>query len=164
MTLRAYPRERLVLARQRDDAWAFVGAQGEWERHLSLGGPFGGIWDGVRALGGHPVDFTYRHALAVNAESLAFLALFLALLPLVWRRFGAAYGVFALVSLAVPLAYPADDFPLLSLPRFGLVIFPFFLVLAQLGERPRAHAAILSASALLLGIAIAQWVTYQWVA
>jgi hypothetical protein len=154
----------LVLERQRDDAWAFVGAQGEWERHLSLAGPFGGIWDGVRALADHPVDFTYRHALAVNAESLAFLVLFLALLPLVWRRFGAAYGVFALVSLAVPLAYPADDFPLLSLPRFGLVIFPFFLVLAQLGERPRAHAAILSVSALLLGVAIVQWVTYQWVA
>jgi hypothetical protein len=154
----------LLLVRQRDDAWAFAGAQGEWERHLSPAGPFGGIWDGVRALGSDPVDFTYRHALAVNAESLAFLVLFLALLPLVWRRFGAAYGVFALVSLAVPLAYPADDFPLLSLPRFGLVIFPFFLVLAQLGERPRAHAAILSVSALLLGVAIVQWVTYQWVA
>ena len=154
----------LVLAWQRDEPWAFLDAQAEWERHLSPAGPLGGVWEGVRALGDDPVDFTYAHALAVNAQSLAFLALFLALLPLVWRRLGAAYGVYALVSLAVPLSYPADDFPLLSLPRFGLVIFPFFLVLAQLGERPRVHALIVSSSALLLGIAIVQWVTYQWVA
>ena len=112
----------------------------------------------------HSADFTYRHALAVNLECLAALVLFLALLPLVWRRFGAAYGIFAVVSLALPLSYPGKDFPLLSLPRFGLVVFPFFLALAVLGESPRVHALILSVSALLLGIAIVQWVTFQWVA
>jgi hypothetical protein len=155
----------LLLWQQVGDPWVFLKTQGQlWNRHLSPAGPFGGIYEGVTALGRTPHDFTERHALAVNGECLAFLALFLALLPLVWRRFGAAYGVFALVSLALPLSYPGRDFPLLSLPRFGLVIFPFFLVLGALGERPRAHAAILVGSALLLGIAIVQWATYQWVA
>ena len=43
-------------------------------------------------------------------------------------------------QLALPLlASPAlDRWPLLSLPRFGLVVFPFFLALAVIGRTPRA--------------------------
>jgi hypothetical protein len=52
---------------------------------------------------------------------------------------------------------------LLSLPRFGLVIFPFFLVLAALGGRPRVHTAIVACSSLLLGVAVVQWALWQWV-
>ena len=44
------------------------------------------------------------------------------------------------------------------------MIFPFFLALAVLGGRPRVHAAIVGVSAILLGIAVAQWATWQWVA
>ena len=154
----------LGLAWEVDDPWAFLHAQAQWERHLSWAGPFGGIWEGVAALGRTPEDFTRRHALAVNIECLAFLVLFVALLPLVWRRFGRAYFTYALVSLVLPLSYPGKDFPLISLPRFGLVVFPFFLALAALGTRPRFDELIVSASALLLGLAIAQWVTFQWVA
>jgi hypothetical protein len=53
---------------------------------------------------------------------------------------------------------------LLSLPRFGLVVFPFFLVLAWLGGRPRVHTAILAVSSILLGVAATQWALWQWVA
>jgi hypothetical protein len=155
----------LLLWREVGDPWVFLKTQGQlWDRHLSPAGPLGGLWEGVAALGRTPHDFTHRHALAVNAESLAFCVLFLALLPLVWRRFGRAWFTFAAVSLALPLSYPGKDFPLLSLPRFGLVVFPFFLALAAIGARPRAHAAILVASALLLGVAVVQWATFQWVA
>jgi hypothetical protein len=100
----------------------------------------------------------------VNVEALAFLVLALSLLPLVFRRFGAAYGTFCVLSLALPLSYPDPDFPLLSLPRFLLAVFPYFLALAVVGARPRAHAAIVGVSAIFLGVAIVQWVTYQWVA
>jgi hypothetical protein len=82
----------------------------------------------------------------------------------VWRRFGAAYGLFALASLVIPLSYPSSRWPLLSLPRFGLVVFPFFLALASLGGRPRVHTAIVACSALLLGVAVVQWALWQWVA
>jgi hypothetical protein len=69
------------------------------------------------------------------------------------------------VSLLIPLSYPSSRWPLLSLPRFGLVIFPFFLALAALTERrPRAHAALAACSALFLGTAIVQWALWQWVA
>ena len=81
-----------------------------------------------------------------------------------WRRFGAPYGIFAAVSLAIPLSVPSERWPLLSMPRFGLTIFPLFLALATLGARPRAHAVIVGASAMLLGLATAQWALWQWVA
>jgi hypothetical protein len=154
----------LVLQRQIDEPWAFLHAQAQWEREWSWAGPFGGLWEGVAKIGNDVESYTHAQSVAINVEGLVFCALFIVLAVLVWRWFGAVYGVFAAVSLALPLSTPAGDFPLLSLPRFGLVVFPFFLVLARVGERPRAHAAIVALSALGLGIAIAQWATYEWVA
>ena len=154
----------LTLLLQISNAWAFLHTQAEWNRHLSHAGPFGGLWDAVSGLGSTPESTTASHALAVDLESLIFLLFFLALLPLVWRRLGPAYGVFAAVSVLLPLSFPASDFPLLSFPRFGVVIFPFFVVLAGLGRRPRVHALIVSLSAALLAVALVEWVTFNWVA
>jgi hypothetical protein len=101
---------------------------------------------------------------AVNLECLAALVLFTFLTVVAWRRFGAPYGLFAALSLAIPLSLPSDRWPLLSLPRLGLGVFPFFLALAAMGGRPRAHTAIVSISALFLGVAVVQWALWQWVA
>ena len=146
--------------------WAFLDAQERWNRELSPAGPLGGVWEGVRAVlrGETPAGAEPMHAAAVNAQGLVALVLFAALAVVAWRRFGAPYGLFAALSLALPLSVPSDRWPLLSLPRFGLVVFPFFLALAALGGRPRVHAAILSCSALLLGVAVTQWALWQWVA
>ena len=166
----------LVLWQQVGDPWAFTDAQDRWNRHFSAAGPFGAIWDGLvagwRGLeqfgvghGTHVSGTHPMHAAAENVQALAFLVLFIALTIVAWRRLGAAYGLFAAVSLAIPLSYPSSRWPLLSLPRFGLVIFPFFLALAALtAERPRAHAAVVACSALFLGVAVVQWALWQWVA
>lgn len=152
----------LLLWREVGDPWAFAHAQDRWHRHLSPAGPFGGIWDAFTKW--VPSGTLERHAIAVNVECLAFLVVFVVLTVVVWRRFGAAYGLFALASLVIPLSYPSSRWPLLSLPRFGLVVFPFFLALASLGGRPRVHTAIVACSALLLGVAVVQWALWQWVA
>ena len=170
----------LFLWIDRGEPLAFAQAQDVWTRHISYAGPLGGIWDGLRAgwagvrqlvSGSHTT--TYWPAVdgtdpmrvaAVNLEALAFLVLFIALTVVAWRRFGAPYGLFAALSLAIPLSVPSERWPLLSLPRFGLVVFPFFLALAALGGRPRAHVAILSVSSIMLGVAIVQWSLWQWVA
>jgi len=145
------------------DPWAWLHAQERiWHRHVSPAGPLGGIWDALTKW--HPSGTEVQHAAMVNLESWVFLVLFAGLTVVAWRRFGAPYGLFAALSLVVPLSVPSERWPLLSLPRFGLVVFPFFLALAVLGERPRVHNAIVGASALLLGIVIVQWVLYQWVA
>jgi len=154
----------LVLWRQVGDPWAFWGAQDLWHRHLSWAGPLGGIWDGVRALWGPtPSGAAPMHASAVNIEGALALAVCVVLTVVAWRRVGAAYGLFAALSLAIPLSLPSSRWPLLSLPRFGLVIFPLFMALATIGARPRAHTVIVAASALLLGVAVTQWALWQWV-
>jgi hypothetical protein len=153
----------LLLWQQVGDPWAFWNAQDQWHRHLSRAGPFGGIWSAL--VHWTPSHADFQHAIAVNAEGLVALVVFLALTLVAWRRFGTPYGLFAAVSLAIPLSYPSSRWPLLSLPRFGLVIFPFFLALAALtAGRPRLHTAMAACSALLLGIAIVQWALWQWVA
>ncbi len=173
----AYP---LYLGLARGDAFAFAHAQGSWNRHLSYAGPFGGAWDGLRAAwagvrqlvsGSHthvywtPVqDTDPMRAAAVNLEAFGFLILLVVLTVIAWRRFGAPYGVFCAVSLAIPLSVPSERWPLLSLPRFGLVMFPCFLALAVVGGRPRVHTGILAVSSIMLGVAIVQWSLWQWVA
>jgi Mannosyltransferase (PIG-V) len=150
-----------------------------WARHVSPAGPLGGIWDGLRAgwagveqlaagtnsrsYWTHVHDFTPLHTAAINLEQLAFLVVYVALTIVAWRRFGAPYGLYAALSLAVPLSIPSERWPLLSLPRFGLVVFPFFLALATLGGRPRRHAAVVGISAILLGVSLAQWAVFDWV-
>jgi hypothetical protein len=173
----AYP---LYLWRAEGDPWAFLRAQRLWSRHLSPAGPLGGIWDGLRAgwagieqlaSGSHThiywtavQDTDPIRAATLNLECLAFLMLFVVLTVIAWRRFGAPYGLFAALSLAIPLSVPSDRWPLLSMPRFGLTIFPLFLALASLGGRPRAHTAIVVVSSLLLGVSVVQWALWQWVA
>jgi hypothetical protein len=153
----------LLLWQQVGDPWAFWNAQDQWHRHLSRAGPFGGIWSAL--VHWTPAHADFQHAIAVNAEGLIALVLFLVLTVVAWRRFGTPYGLFAAVSLAIPLSYPSSRWPLLSLPRFGLVIFPFFLALAALtAGRPRLQTAVAASSALFLGIAIVQWALWQWVA
>jgi hypothetical protein len=153
----------LVLWQQAGDPWAFWDAQDRWHRSLSPAGPLGGIWAALTNW--TPSDVGPQHAIAVNAEGLVALVVFAGLTVVAWRRFGAPYGLFAAVSLAIPLSYPSDRWPLLSLPRFGLVIFPLFMALAAVvAGRPRAHTAIVACSALLLGVAVVQWALWQWVA
>jgi Mannosyltransferase (PIG-V) len=173
----AYP---LYLWQADGDPWAFLRAQRLWSRHLSPAGPFGGIWDGLRAgwagieqlASGSQTHIYWTavrdtdpiRAATLNLECLAFLVLFVVLTVIAWRRFGAPYGLFAALSLAIPLSVPSERWPLLSMPRFGLTIFPLFLALAVLGGRPWAHTAIIAVSSLLLGVSVVQWALWQWVA
>ena len=72
-----------------------------------------------------------------------------------------SYSVYALASLAVPLVYVWPVRPLLSMPRFVVVIFPAFWVMALAAERRRISApAIIAAFAggyALLGALFVTW-------
>ena len=143
------------------------GAQALWQRHLSPAGPLGGVWHGLgkawttaSELGGPGGPDLLWPSELLNA---GFLALFVVLTVVAWRRVGAPYGLFAALSLALPLSFPAAPSPLLSLPRFGLVVFPFFLALGVLGERPRVNVTIIVASSVLLVLATVEWVRFGWI-
>jgi len=162
------------------DPLAFVHAEGTWSRHISPVGPLGGIWDGLRAgwagvrqLASGSDATRYWTAVqdtdpdrvaVVNLTQLVFLILFAGLTVVAWRRFGAPYGLFSALSLAIPLSVPSERWPLLSIQRFGLVVFPLFMALAIVGSRPRVHTAVVVVSAVFLGVVSAQWALWQWVA
>ena len=156
--------------------FAFLTAERtEWSRHLSPAGPFGGLWQGIDAgwkgvlqlvAGGQRFDPSVDQvqAAGLNLECLAALIFALALGVVAWRRLGAPYGLFVLLSVALPLASPARIYPLLSMPRFVLGVFPVFLALGAIVTRPRANAIMIGVFAMLLGLDLARWVLWQFVA
>jgi hypothetical protein len=68
-------------------------------------------------------------------------------------------------ALALPLSYPVRAQPLMSLPRFLVVLFPFAMWLAAwLSVRPRAQRPALVISAASMAFFAAQFATWHWVA
>jgi hypothetical protein len=159
--------------------FAFLTAQrAGWDRRLSTAGPLGGAWDalvagwrGVRQLvagSGHDYfpspDHGAMYGAGLNLEQLAYAVLLVGVGIYAWRVLGAAYGIFVLGSLALPFSDPVPSSPLLSMPRFALGVFPAFIALGILGGRPRLNTALVATFTLLLGINLARWVLWIWVA
>jgi Mannosyltransferase (PIG-V) len=152
-------------------------AQHVWGRDFGV--PFAGVWqglvagfDGLRQL----LSGQSRHvyfaatqgspsiAAGHNLMLLAFLALALPAVVGVFRRLPLAYGVYVLVALAVALSTPVASQPLMSLPRFLVVLFPLSIwAAAWLAPRRRLTRAALVASGLLMALFVAQFSTWHWV-
>ena len=120
-----------------------------WRRDLSPAGPLGDLW---RALDAREL---LELGVVVGAIGLSVVA---------WRRFGAAYGLYGLTVIAVPLTFPAEGRPLLSMTRFVLVAFPAFMALAAIVTRRWAHLAICAAFAAGLAVVVVKWALWEWVA
>jgi Mannosyltransferase (PIG-V) len=135
---------------------AFVDAQGGvWGRHVSALGPLGGVLEAVRAA-----SLLDRHTIG-----LAVVAVMLALALLAWRRLGAAYGLYALVALLLPLSFPSDRLGgVYSFPRLCLVAFPCFLAAGTI-QAPRAvRVGIVAVLSALLAVNVVRWSLWYWVA
>ena len=160
------------------DTLAPLHAQGIWGRHFA--GPYGGVWDGMRAalqgarqlLSGQRAHVYYPAAAGSpfvaaghNLLGLAFLLVAAPLFVLALRVLPLAYGLYAIVALALPLSYPVPAQPLMSLPRFLVVLFPLSMALAVwLAAHPRARIPTLAGTALLMAFFLAQFATWHWVA
>jgi hypothetical protein len=158
--------------------FAAIANEAGWNRHLSAAGPLGGLWNSLRAawagieqlVTGDRVH-TYwpqsgsdpLYVATHNLENFVFLVVFVWLGVEAWRRFGAPYGLFVLASLAIPMSAPHSGYPLLSLPRFCLVLFPAFLALAALARTPGRERAVVAASSAFLAVATVQWSLGYWV-
>ena len=160
------------------DTLAPFHAQGIWGRHFA--GPYVGVWDGLRAalqgarqlLSAQRAHVYYPAAAGspfVSAgHNLMLLAFLLAAVPLfviALRVLPLAYGVYAIAALALPLSYPVPAQPLMSLPRFLVVLFPLSIAFAVwLAAHPRARIPALAMSTLLMAFFVAQFATWHWVA
>ncbi len=153
-------------------------AQSVWGRHFA--GPYVGVWDGVKAAfeGARQLLSFQRHHVYYpvgsgspfveaghNLVLLAFLAAAVPAVVGVLRRLPLAYGAYVIAALALPLSDPVRAQPLMSLPRFLLVLFPLGIWFAAwLSEHPRAQRPALVISAALMMLFGAQFATWHWVA
>jgi hypothetical protein len=160
------------------DALSPFHVQQVWGRHFA--GPYLGAWDGIRAgfdglrqlvsLQRHPAYFAIAAGdpfvtAGHNLLLLAFLAAAVVATVGVLRLLPLAYGAYVIAALALPLSYPVRAQPLMSLPRFLLVLFPLAMWLAAwLAVRPRAQRPALVVSAALMALFAAQFATWHWVA
>lgn len=140
------------LAVVRGDPWLPFQAQEVWNR--SFGAPFAAVPAVFSEIAGARGDMLRR-----NLTDAVFLLFAVVATAGALRRLPLAYGAWALVALAVPLSLPVEGQPLLSLPRFALVLFPLHMWLATVAG-PRA----LAASAALLGLFSALFASWEFVA
>lgn len=166
----------LHLGLAHDDALAFIDAQEVW--HRDFAGPFVGAvngataaWDGIRQLASGSRDPVYfEHAAgdpfsvaAINVLLFAFLVFAIVALVGAFRRLPFAYGAYALAALALPLSYPVDPQPLMSLPRFVAVLFPLFIWVAVVSEERGRTMWVTSVFAVGLGLFTAQFAAWEWI-
>jgi hypothetical protein len=117
-----------------------------WGRQLE--GPFVALWDAFH----HP-----------HAISFVFLLIAIPAVVGVVHRLPMAYGLYVIAAIAVAISYPAKGDPLLSLPRFLVVLFPLGMWLAVwLTEHPRLRLPYLLLSALVMAIFVARFATWRW--
>ena len=101
---------------------------------------------------------------AFNVRQFLLVFLFVVLSVVAWRRFGAAYGIYSAVVLALPLSNPVSGVvPLFSVPRYLLSCFPAFMALAWIGRRRWIDIPVVVVSALLLDVALLRWGLSVWI-
>ncbi len=102
-----------------------------WDYH-----PGGAPWQApvrlIAQLTTHPYRFltTDRMALYDTLYGVSAIA-FIAAIPFVWMRFGAAYGLFMLLNLWLPLSSGVFE----GLGRYCSILFPCFIWLASIRSR-----------------------------
>lgn len=158
------------------DPVGFLAAQNHWERHIAF------PWDTIRTAvalsltdSSQMIYPSYSSSLiwqllkigsmpSSNIVDLAFFILTAALLFLGFRRLRAPYTIYAALALLVPLCDPSQILPLLSTPRFVLVLFPISFVLAQATEKRVVHVAVLAVYVVALVVLTARFAAGYWIA
>jgi len=121
-------------------------AQRGWQREWAW--PWATLW--------HAVDLAWRYQSYWLIDLIVVLAV---LVPVLtgWRWLAPSYAVYAAASLLLPLCQPFPSRPLMSMPRFVLVVFPALWVLAR-SRLPEPLVLCFSAgSFVLLGLLFTNW-------
>ena len=99
-------------------------------------------------------------AVANQSLEVGFTLLMIAVLVAGWRSLRPSYIAYMGLSILVPMSTSN----LMSMPRFALVLFPMFAILARWGERPWVNNVILAFSLPLLGLFAVLFADWYWVA
>lgn len=141
--------------------WVLVGdplyfshVQVHWHRHLAA--PWVSIWNGFHLISSAHAAQTISY----QSLELVFTAFMLVMLALAFRTLRWSYWVYMLLSTVVPLSTSS----LMSMPRFALVLFPIFMLLAIWGKRPAVNNAVVAFSLPLLGLFTVLFADWYWIA
>jgi Gpi18-like mannosyltransferase len=150
----------LYLAYTKGDPIAFSTQEElSWHRHMAF--PLVSLILTVQTFFIHPS----LHYYVLNTLDMASVLIFLVILILGWKHLPLHYSLFALTLIIFALSYPQGlREPLNSTPRFMLIIFPIFVILAKWGKHPRIDQLILACSLPLFTLNAAFFASHYWVA
>lgn len=140
-------------------AWMFQdpGAMGAAQQIWGRG--FVPPWDIVARLFEGTV-VVHGMTLGISLIDLAFAAFFTIVVLASWWRLRPTYALHATLLLVTMLSSGAFT----SVPRYGLAIFPTFLLLGLVADRGSRHEATLTVMAILASLAMALFASGRWVA
>ncbi len=143
------------------DPLAFVHAQGADTWHRSTDAPWDTLLAAFRRLILTPPD-SYNHA--QYGVDLAAALILLAGTVLAFQYLPRLYGLYMGASVALFLTSRSDLQVLFSLPRFAIVIFPLFILLAMAGGHRQLDRFITISMLAMLGLYTALFVQWYWIA
>jgi hypothetical protein len=132
--------------------------QSYWRILPGVGIPGQGIWlaIGTVAQGVHPIN---------NGVDLAFTLFGLAMTIWAIRTLQPPYWLFMGLNVLAVISKPISEYPLLSMPRFVLILFPIYILLARASQTSaRINRLIVYSSLALLLFFSAQFALGGWVA
>jgi Mannosyltransferase (PIG-V) len=150
------------------DFLAFSHAQAMWQRHLH--GPWHGIIGSIKAIISSDGLLSFRalrNMLDLGPDLLIGTLLLLSLVgPWRFPRAARSYSVYGIALYLFLQLFPNGGtgfFPLESMSRFMLEIFPAFIVMAGFAKYRMWHLNYLIVSAALLFFLLTQFLTGHWV-
>lgn len=148
------------------DILAFSHAQSSgWKRQLQF--PWVGLNNAWNVISrDHILSFNSIHNVMDASAMLLMLLLVVCCFVGPWKfsRDQRSYALFAASLYLFLLLFPsADTFPLQSLSRLVLEVFPAFLVLAAMGKNRQFHLYYLVLSVSLLSFMLLQFLTGRWI-
>ena len=136
------------------DPLYFSHVQSHWNRQLAA--PWTSIGNSFHKI----ATSVGPQTVAQQILELVFTALMIGVLAAGWRKLKASYIAYMALSILMPLCTSS----LMSMPRFALVLFPMFAILALWGGRARINNAIVALSLPLLGLFTVLFADWYWVA
>jgi hypothetical protein len=146
------------------DALAFSHAQATWGRQLQP--PWMTFIDALLIIK-HYKFLSFNSIHTVLDFSACLLMLVLTILCFVgpWKfdREKWAYALYAAAFYLFLILFPAENFPVQSISRQVIEIFPAFIVLARLGRRANFNLYYLTIVGALLGFMLLQYLSGYWI-
>ena len=120
------------------DFLAFMHVQSAWDR--SLANPLRTIYDGLFSTN------------TVKFSEAIFTSISISILMIFYNKIRISYWIFGIFALVTPLLTSID-----SMPRYALVVFPFFILFAQLTKERPIDDMFTICLALLQGCLMVFW-------